>query len=384
MTTVTEAVDGVRSAGAPASRTSTRLDSLTGLRALAALAVFGFHAAVLPQTAHLVGQGGVGVSFFYVLSGFVLMWAGGGRVPALTFYRRRFARIYPSFLVAWIAGIAVMLIAEHVTPNPGQVGVGLLLLQSWVPDQSWSFAINGVSWSLSCEAFFYLTFPLWAGALLAARGRQRGIVIAACLAGTFITAAVSQMLDPGGVADPPTNLWSWYVVGGLPTVRILEFILGACLAAELRQGRSWNIGLLPASALAAAAYLLSGFWATRFCGIFVTLVPFLLLIAAAAGADLSDRRSVFANRLMVWAGQISFCFYLVHQLVIRVVAPRMHSGVARIPIELLVSVGAAAALHYTVERPLERRIRGRRSPARGAPSHAEVQLSAAGRPASAA
>ena len=76
-----------------------RLDSLTGLRWLAALLVFGNHALVVAEgtaldaARPLMRAGVVGVSFFFVLSGFVLAWSNSTAVPATTFYRRRFARI---------------------------------------------------------------------------------------------------------------------------------------------------------------------------------------------------------------------------------------------------------------------------------------------------
>ena len=76
-----------------------RLPSLTGLRFLAAAAVTAYHAApiladrsALPKVASL---GYVGVSFFFVLSGFVLTWSGAAGLKPREFYRRRLARIAP-------------------------------------------------------------------------------------------------------------------------------------------------------------------------------------------------------------------------------------------------------------------------------------------------
>lgn len=75
--------------------TVTRLDSLTGLRWWAAFGLFAYH---MTNVAPLPGQslfyvGNYGVSFFFVLSGFVLTWSARPHITVRQFYFRRFARI---------------------------------------------------------------------------------------------------------------------------------------------------------------------------------------------------------------------------------------------------------------------------------------------------
>ena len=83
-----------------------RLPSLTGLRFWAALLVVTYHLSRqyhrLPLVSSLVWYGRDGVTFFFVLSGFVLAWsyAGAALVPDRVFYRRRFARVWPLHLLA--------------------------------------------------------------------------------------------------------------------------------------------------------------------------------------------------------------------------------------------------------------------------------------------
>jgi peptidoglycan/LPS O-acetylase OafA/YrhL len=55
----------------------------------------------------LFDLGAVGVTFFFVLSGFVLAWSTSPDVGAGTIYRRRFARIYPSYLVMLLLAVAL-------------------------------------------------------------------------------------------------------------------------------------------------------------------------------------------------------------------------------------------------------------------------------------
>jgi peptidoglycan/LPS O-acetylase OafA/YrhL len=81
-----------------------RLPALTSLRFFAALHVVCFHflAFKIVSGERWLGQissiGYVGVSFFFVLSGFILVYTYAGRdIPARDFWRARFARIYPAF-----------------------------------------------------------------------------------------------------------------------------------------------------------------------------------------------------------------------------------------------------------------------------------------------
>jgi peptidoglycan/LPS O-acetylase OafA/YrhL len=82
-----------------------RLDSLTGLRILAALGVVLIHSVknpssqkpltVIPGLQSVASVGYLGVTFFFVLSGFVLTWSARRGGHAKSFYQKRFARIAP-------------------------------------------------------------------------------------------------------------------------------------------------------------------------------------------------------------------------------------------------------------------------------------------------
>jgi len=94
-----------------------RLPSLTALRFFAALCVFIYHAssmlifrsiAVRDDYAFVVQNiGYLGVSFFFVLSGFILTWNARPGEPRRSFIRRRLARIYPSHLVMLLVALAL-------------------------------------------------------------------------------------------------------------------------------------------------------------------------------------------------------------------------------------------------------------------------------------
>lgn len=115
-----------------------RLDSLTGLRYFAALAVVLLHTVAnryvdaplvdIPLLGRPVEVGYLAVAFFFTLSGFVLAWNARSADTKRAFYQRRFARVYPMHLLtALVAGTAILLAGGGLT-----VGgiIALLLLVS--------------------------------------------------------------------------------------------------------------------------------------------------------------------------------------------------------------------------------------------------------------
>lgn len=336
------------------------LPSLTGLRGPAALVVAVVHGVPLLggsvadlAPAYEVATHGV-VTLFFVLSGFMLTWTARPGERATRFWRRRLARIYPVYALALL--LTSRLGSEVVSGEVGRLQAlsTVFLVQAWVPDRSYTFALNQVAWSLSCEAFFYLVFPVILPRLVAVPpGRRRRLQVA-LFAGLVLAAVVGAVTGD-----------QWWV-RFLPPVQLLSFTLGATLALDVRDGRAPRLGLVPSAALTVVAMASSALPGLGVLGIAVLpMVPFLLLIAAAARLDLSGRGTVLARRAVVWAGTVSYCFYLFHQPVLHVVAGAWPTasgfgdGVPALLVALVVAAGVALAVHVRVERPLERRLRGR-------------------------
>ena len=338
-----------------------RLESLTGLRFLAALAVFGLHLdgtfyfrSPLHVLDHIFVQGSAGVSFFFVLSGFVLTWSHSPGDKAGSFYRRRIARIGPLQAVTW-ALMAFVLIGFGPRPGLAPAFTSLFLLSPWIASPHFYAAMNIPSWSLGCEAFFYVLFPFALPVLRRVGVNNRRLVAVAALAGIVAWAAVCS---PGTYGT--MRYWAVYF---FPPARLAEFVIGIVLALELAEGRLPKIGVVPAALLAAGAYEAASWVPDSYGFVAVTLVPFALLIVAAAQSDISGRPSVLRSRTMVRLGTWSFAFYLVHLPVLTVLAHVVSGrlGVARTiatsVAAVALSVGCAAFLYRTVERPCERLLR---------------------------
>lgn len=106
----------------------------------------------------------LGVSYFYVLSGFVMILAYGNqeRVEPKKYLTNRFARLYPlhTFTLALTILISLLLAINYLADYQLDLTgffLNLTLFQAWFPFYSLTF--NVPSWSISAELFFYLTFP---------------------------------------------------------------------------------------------------------------------------------------------------------------------------------------------------------------------------------
>ena len=142
---------------------------LTSLRFVFAFLVFMSHMNLFPHEEpgflwHLFYEGYAGVSFFFMLSGFILAYTYqqrliDGTATVRSFYVARIARIYPLHLLALFVALFFLKFFNHPSPTDFfDLGINTFLLQSFIPGQE--FLFNSVSWSLSDEAFFYALFPL--------------------------------------------------------------------------------------------------------------------------------------------------------------------------------------------------------------------------------
>ncbi|HEX4431003.1 MAG TPA: acyltransferase [Frankiaceae bacterium] len=345
------------------------LPSLTALRAPAAFAVFGFHAVGLlamfgrGQLGRAAGKffaaGPTGVSFFFLLSGFVLTWSRRTGAPAPTFWRQRAFRILPAYVVAWAFGFSVLTALGHRPPVTGSIA-SLFLVQAWSSNPDVIFAVNIVAWSLAVEAVFYFVFPYLLPRLLRLEARLRPMLMLS-LAIIPVGLAAAQQLGHGSTG----YLW---LVAYFPLARLPEFLIGALLALEIREQRWRPIPLAPALVFAFAGFLLAGRVPAAFMWVVVTLVPYTLLLAAAAQADLAGRSGWLHHRLAERLGVWSYSFYLLQVPIGLLFAHFWHPADRSTPLQIAGFIGylaltwiAAAALYGAVERPLHARFTARRT-----------------------
>ena len=370
-----------------------RLDPLTSLRFFAAAMIVLLHGArrdIGPKEAldFALSQG---VSFFYVLSGFVLAYNYPrleGASQVLRFYQARIARVWPLHVAS--ALLMVLLIA-HVSyfTLPPDMRLWITLAQltmthAWVPVLEFPQSYNTVSWSISTEWFFYLVFP-W---LAASWQGTRRIKLAVTLA---LAAAMWALATY--YATPPHSLDRGVLAYMNPLARLFEFTvgIGTChlYRAHGRQfaRRSAHAATTIEALVIAAA--IAGLWlSTYLARILGELGPVAKTASVVVGTSGFDTLAwagmifVFAvgagalsralrTPALVYLGEISFALYLVHPifLVYRQQAPGVFAGLTGPGLAAWywgTSLALAAAMHAGVERPARELIRNwgvRRTPA---------------------
>lgn len=355
---------------------SVHLKALTGLRFYAAILVVIHHVthdlAPIPVIRDVFLVGGVGVSFFFVLSGFVLMWTRNPSASNSAFYRNRFARVFPLHVLTWaVAGAAIFLTAGKL--DPVVAVAALVLLQSWVPLENFYFGMNGPSWSLSCEAFFYAVFPWFARRItsMSLHGLVRLVV------GLFVLAGLISVVGHLLLRDGP-SVGLLYVN---PLYRSWEFLVGMIFALMLKRGWRTNIKAPIAVIVTAGVFLMTAganYLLEHRVGSFarlpihglpsdvasLLLTPcFAVLIAAVSCAELRGERLHLQSRPLVLLGEWSFALYLSHLLLVealRLVVPGNVDLVTSIGVAGMTIASAVAVsgiLYRYVEKPLQEKIR---------------------------
>jgi len=354
----------------PGAGARTRLSSLTGLRIFGSVAVVlchvgnGFANSSLTITE---AYGYVGVSFFFMLSGFVLAWSCAHQ-RAGRFWWARFSRIWPLQLLIMVFAYTVISGHEKIPGTFGHVAQ-VLLLQAWFPDPKIYSGGNGVTWSLSVEMSFYLVFPLAIALLRRLRGRGLAVTAAVTLSVMLLPPLIISVTGIG-ISE---NLYYWLFFV-FPPYQFGSFLLGMVL------GRAVTLGLrIPAPGLAClgatAGIAVVAWGVTTFklrTGMaverpYVALlaVPFFaLLLCASASRDLRPGGWWLSSSVLVRLGEWSFALYLIHAPLMVVTAPLGWwnnpggpLGLAAFVAFLALALAVAATLHYLVEKPVERRLR---------------------------
>jgi peptidoglycan/LPS O-acetylase OafA/YrhL len=316
------------------------LDACTGLRFFAAMGVAGYHFYCAPCVPNapafldkLLQAGFTTVSLFFVLSGFILAYnylgeRGGFVGTVRDFYRARFARIYPIYLLALVVDLPLFLrVVAQAEPaaTPGEVArictATLTLTQAWLElgRPTW----NTMAWTLSAEAFFYAVFP-WVGRWLARQSSRRllGVAVGSWLLGVspMLAGELASWLGTEGAASLEARVlhaWSQLPIQLIPVTRLPEFVLGLCLGLlfcrRTHQGReSWRTaGLLVTGAVIATVIILLPPKPSSLVQMGV-LVPLFALFIWLLACGVSGNGLTLATRPLVQLGGASYALYLLH------------------------------------------------------------------------
>jgi peptidoglycan/LPS O-acetylase OafA/YrhL len=283
-----------------------RVEQLTFTRFIAAIFIVIYHFGgeiflfSRPPLSLLTAQANLYVSYFFVLSGFVMIVAYSNKehIDTVEYYKKRFARIYPVYLLAIIALIAFMAAINEY--HFDGLLLNLFFLQAWIPSESTSF--NGPAWSLSVEMVFYLVFP-WLFNYIYKKQHLKmlaGIIIAIWL--------VTQIYFTLHFRDRPDDYLSF-----CPLMHINEFLMGnlaGLLFVWKLQNRKanydWHIVILMALLVLALKFH-PGFINYHDGVLAVLYVPLIMALALNTGV----LTTVFKMKPLVYLGEISYSIYIL-------------------------------------------------------------------------
>ena len=387
------------------SAAGAQLPALTSLRFIAALAVVVLHyrdlLGPLPDGLLRAMVGGqFGVTFFFVLSGFILTyryrdWFACGVTPTgyRHFQRFRLARIYPVYVLGLLLDTpwhlleraqAGQLAAEAPTFAASWL-LNLAGLQAWVPAVPYAMFWNTPAWSVAAEFFFYATFP-WVCHLLAQRcsspSRLAAALLATVLAGTLLYMAVIYTMNYVWQVAPQTQ---YLVTVYNPLLRYSEFLAG-CLAGlgfllmraggaaggpgtwllQTERGRNIVVGLCLlaiAARIATPAYTgpSSLLWlldsSVKYSAF---ILPFVgLIVAVASGRTWLS--PLLERPWMVLLGEASYSLYIIHWSLVTVFQLKLLGGWGTPTVHaagLVATVLLSVVCYRFVEVPMRRRLRG--------------------------
>jgi peptidoglycan/LPS O-acetylase OafA/YrhL len=351
------------------------LKALTGLRCFAAVNIVFFHFSN-PQwfgfLAPVVNAGFISVSYFILLSGFVLAYnyserARSGQLDRKRFWEARFTRIYPIYFLSLLLSLG-QLTSNYKSHSHAMFWTGVvltpLLLQGFIP--AVATFLNTPAWTMSAEAFYYLIFPWIARWKRPERVAPHLVKMAGIWALGLVPGTLYMAFNPDGIAHPDRwsyGQWLW-ALKYTPYSHLASFVFGVMLADLDRM-------------IKRTGYLRFGLGVIGFGGIYGLLslgpaMPYAIMhdgllmplfgciVLGLAGEN--PLAHALGVRPLVFVGEASYCLYLLHFNLWNLIH-QSHVlnmlGLNRfdpwISYILLIAM-AILALHF-IEKPVQRKLR---------------------------
>lgn len=335
-----------------------RISSLDGLKAIMMLLIFCWHTPYNPDSpigTPAADLGARSCEVLFVIAGFLVGYRHYDSLMPVTLRRSwdyvsgKIAKVWPVHFIAFLIIAAYLARTDphdfFSLSTVWDAVVNLCLLQAWSSDP---FSFNSVAWFVSALMFCWFMSPL----LMSVLKRSRRVVMTAFA----VCAALRIALELGGQAGINVFSFDFHVS---PVIRCMEFFMGMLMVPaylELRHatdsstsGRTSKpgkimAGMTIAELFAATCYTflifrMEGRWIR---GYFVLASCILVFTYALNGGALSRFLSLKAFALFA---MIQMEFYLFHQVIIRVVGPKLtavsHSVFIQSVILFFITLGMA-------------------------------------------
>ncbi|WP_081413975.1 acyltransferase family protein [Chryseobacterium daeguense] len=244
----------------------------------------------------------IGVSYFFILSGFIMIVAyhRKAKIDYLDFYRNRFARIYPLYVL----GLLLYLVTKYSGFSFYRLFLYLSGLQSWIPGDA--LVLNFPGWSISVEFLFYLIFPLLYNHFYSKENKSIWVITALIWIGTqFFT---NLYVNSGAYKGPHTV--SYEFIHYFPLLHVNEFLAGNLAGLFfIKNFRERNyditIVLIFTAVLLSLIFIPLNFHNGLMAVLFIPLIYFI-------SCNKGLLTTVFSLKPLEYLGEISYAVYIVH------------------------------------------------------------------------
>jgi peptidoglycan/LPS O-acetylase OafA/YrhL len=302
----------------------------------------------------------VSVSFFFLLSGYVLSFVylhTGQVIDKGKFFAARFARLYPLYIVILVLDTPELLLTEihrhgvsiGLTKTAEIFAANVLMLQAWYPLRL--NQINFPSWSLCGEVFFYLCFPLLGVWLWKLQGRRLWLtMLVVYLGGQALFLTAIHHLNP-------ITAFCW------PVLHLSTFTLGILLARwqSLRQTRQDKPAerVLWANTVLALSFggLILSIWLSPFThvpGLYNNgfLAPLFAGIIWGLSAVSTPLSRWLCGKWLVALGNSSYSLYLIHMSILAIFLHFHWATLWLYPVYLALCIGLGLLSFHYFETPI--------------------------------
>ena len=312
------------------------------IRTLQSLRFFFIMLVVL---SHYIGSifdfgGECGVSFFFILSGFVLSFAYSERISkgifsTKPFLLRQWTKIYPLHIITFIIMFALDLRLGKYCDITAVIA-NILLLQSWVTADSFYFVANSPSWFLCDILFFYAVFSSL-NKLILRTDNKKIISISIIVFLLYICLMVilpSHLVNPILYANPLTRLLDFII--GIILYKLYISDKGIALKDIINSKSSITVSLIELSLI--LLVVITAFVyphlqpRVRTVSIFWLSMPIFILFFAMSDKSNGIISKLLQGKTILWLGNISFCIYIIHAPVLRIFnSISVQTGIADLP-----------------------------------------------------
>ncbi len=331
---------------------------LDGLRGFAALTIFFFHflhgqrlEGVLPSMAmKLVSFGPTMANMFFVLSGFlitqILLSAKGGDKYFSRYYAKRILRIFPLYYLALlIYFFGLPLLYSRPIPLWNVQWYNWVHLQNMPLTFNWHYAGPKYLWSLAVEEHFYLLWPL-----LVFWCNKKQLI--ACCSAFFIGALISRIILAH--YNYPVFYFTLTTVDAL-SIGAIAGILN--YHKDLPRYRRYIKFTAIAAGIPAVVLWLLFFGTTNnafhiFMPVVINVFYAAALCTIVQSGDGHPVKKLLQTRTLVFAGTVSYGFFIFHPLCISFTHRVLHHYpmYLQLVVSLIASITVATASYFLFEK----------------------------------